>query len=111
MLGFRGLPGGRPDKGESDEAAAQREAREESGLEIQVKDLLTTGTEVIFYGAVKLSYRVYSGIITGGELNSQLQGAKFYSAHEVFRLANEEKLLGSYVTRAVARRFAYHAPP
>jgi len=102
MFGFLNFSGGRPDKGETDQDAAKREVREESGLEVRIGKLLKEGDEVIFHGAVKLSYRIYAGKIIGGELNPCLQGAKFYSTSEIYRL-DEKKLLGYYVRQTIER--------
>lgn len=108
MFGFLNFSGGRPDKGETDEDAARREVLEESGLEVEIGELLEEGGDSIYYGAVDLTYRIYAGKVTGGELNPRLQGAKFYSLSEIFELGQEGKLLGSYVSHAADNRSAFH---
>ena len=104
MFGFLNFSGGRPDKGETDQDAVRREVREESGLEVEVGKLLEEGEELIFHGAVKLSYRIYAAKVIGGDFNPRLQGANFYAANEIRQFGTAGRLLGSYVERTIASR-------
>ena len=107
MLGYKGLPGGRPEKGENREAAAKREAWEETGCRVKTLGILVKeGEEIIFSGAIKLNYSVYEAEIEKGELNSKLQGAKYCSQKDIERFIQDGTLLGSYVWIAILHYYA-----
>lgn len=101
MLGYLNFSGGRPDKEENCRDAAKREVKEETGLRVGLGELLQHGTVIIFGGAIKLSYAIYEGISSEGEVDPKLQRARFYSEEEVSQLGQEGKLLGPYVEQAI----------
>ena len=61
------LPGGRVERGETPHAAAVREAREETGLEVALDRLLLVDA----HHARDTSF-IFAGRVTGGELEPQL---------------------------------------
>jgi 8-oxo-dGTP diphosphatase len=61
------LPGGRVERGETPHAAAIREAREETGLEVALERLLLVDAR----HAHNTSF-IFAGHVTGGELEPQL---------------------------------------
>jgi len=95
-----GFPGGRPNKGESAESAAEREVWEETGLLIKIVRLIIEGKEVI-EGVLNLSFTVSEGRVVGGTLNPDLQGAALYSPKEILHLHYQGRLLGNYVHDAI----------
>lgn len=106
MLGYKGIPGGRIDKNESEEDAARREAREETGCQVKITGLLMEGEEIIFNGAIRLIFSVYEAEVAEGELNPEPQGAKYCSRKEVEQFIQDRTLIGSYIWAAITRFYA-----
>lgn len=61
------LPGGRVERGETPHAAAERETREETGLEVEIERLV-----LIDAHRAKDTGFVFSGRVVGGDLEPQL---------------------------------------
>lgn len=64
--GLWAVPGGKVDLGEEMKAAARREVAEETGLEVDIGDVMWVG-EVI-EGGYHIVLIDFSGVVTGGEL-------------------------------------------
>jgi len=102
MLGFLNFSGGRPDKGESDQDSVKREVKEETDLDVESEcPIIIKGEEIIFQGALNLSYSIYRCRIIGGELNPNIQGGRFLSLLEIKQLRRQGKLLGNYICDAI----------
>lgn len=83
------LPGGGKRCGESDKAALSREIMEEAGIEIFVKNPITTlytpkGTEVRWYECQALTYNLNAG--------SELDKAEWVPRHDVLSWIDKEVL-------------------
>lgn len=79
------LPGGRVERGETPHAAARRETREETGLDVRVERLLLVDA----HRSRDVSF-IFTGHVTGGELEPQ-----FAEIAEVGWLTREEIEMGS----------------
>ena len=69
------LPGGHLAWDESPEAAAMREVREETGIEIEIEALLGVLSGEVLAGERGIVRVVYRGKVTGGSLQSSAEGA------------------------------------
>ena len=69
--GFWELPGGKPEPGESFDRAAVREAKEETGLDVRLIDVVGTDRDDQDYpdGTLRIIYLVLSAGIVSGELS------------------------------------------
>lgn len=98
------LPGGALEKNETLTECAIREVREETNLEIKVRDLLFVDEAVSKDQSLHWIQIVFWGEITGGELNSKpkglFQGAKFIDIDELVRINFYPKIIAEEIKRA-----------
>ncbi|HXE72321.1 MAG TPA: NUDIX hydrolase, partial [Candidatus Nitrosotenuis sp.] len=84
------LPGGGVDFGETLPATARRETLEETGLEIEVDDLVLVSETLPGRAGRHLVHVVFRGRVVGGRLRAgeeeRLAEAKFVPAHELASL-------------------------
>ncbi|MFA6035372.1 MAG: NUDIX hydrolase [Candidatus Micrarchaeia archaeon] len=81
------FPGGGIEKGEEPEKAAEREAREETGLKVKAGGLLCTTSAV--FGRKYALYLVFSTLLKGGEakISGEHAEMKWVSREELGKLA------------------------
>jgi 8-oxo-dGTP diphosphatase len=98
IMGLWGLPGGGIDKGETAEMAAEREAEEETGFDVELINKLGE-LEDKERGSVR---HIFSASVRGGELKinrREHMDAKWMTAEEILQIEN--KLRGAWVLRAI----------
>ena len=102
------LPGGRVERGETPQAAAERETREETGLEVAVDRLLL----VEAYRPKDVSF-VFGARVVGGTLDPQLgeiAEVGWLSREEIARSSPRLHRLLEMID-AAGERIAYRGPP
>jgi 8-oxo-dGTP diphosphatase len=102
VYGLWNLPAGHVDKGESIEAAAVREAKEEAGLDVELLQKIG-----IWHGAVEEPIRhAFTTRVTGGTLMAQpgeVLDVKWFSYDEVVKMRAEGKLRVEWIFDAMTR--------
>jgi 8-oxo-dGTP diphosphatase len=88
--GLWSLPGGRVEPGETPAAAAVREAREETGLAIEVGELLATVDVLDDYVVHDFAATVVGGALHAGDDAAEV---RWVEPHEVTRLATSVGLV------------------
>lgn len=94
------LPGGRVDHGESIEAAAVREAKEETGFEVELEQALP----LVHEAADQPVLHPFSARIIGGELKIQegeILDAKWLSPSEIRAMPAAELRVADYILGAL----------
>lgn len=97
--GLWNLPAGHVDVGETIEEAAIREAKEETGYEVELMRKIGIYQEP----AEKSSKHAFAAKIVGGDLNypeSEIMDAKWFTIEEIKGL--KDKLRGNWILEAIA---------
>lgn len=99
--GLWNLPAGRVDVGETIEEAAVREAREETGYEVELIRQVA-----IFHGSAESSVKhCFEAKISGGELNppgDEIMDAGWFSFEEIKGIAVDKKLRDGWIIEAIS---------
>jgi 8-oxo-dGTP pyrophosphatase MutT (NUDIX family) len=102
VYGLWNIPAGHVDKGESIEAAAVRETKEEAGFDVKL--LKKIG---IWHDAVEEAVRhAFTAEIVGGELTAQpgeILDAQWFSYNKIITMHNEGKLRVEWIFDAITR--------
>lgn len=102
VYGLWNLPAGHVDKGESIEAAAVREAKEETGYDVELIDKID-----IYHEAVDTPVRhAFRAKVIGGELMAQpgeIMDVKWLSYAEITAMKHEGKLRVEWIYDAISR--------
>jgi ADP-ribose pyrophosphatase YjhB (NUDIX family) len=102
VYGLWNLPAGHVDKGESIESAAIREAKEESGLDVELLEKIGIWQDKV-EEPICHAFKVR---ITGGEIKPQLGevlDVKWFSFDEVVKMRSEGKLRVEWIFDAISR--------
>lgn len=102
--GLWNLPAGHVDKNEELEAAAIRETKEETGLEVQLIEQVGLYHEK----AAKSVKHVFSAEIIGGELKSQedeILDVKWLTFDEITRLNDDHKIRAPWVWASIQKDY------
>jgi 8-oxo-dGTP diphosphatase len=102
VYGLWNLPAGHVDKGESIELAAVREAKEETGLDVELIEKIG-----IWHGAVEEPIRhAFTVHVSGGELAAQageILDVKWFSYNKIAKMREEGKLRVEWIFDAITR--------
>lgn len=102
VYGLWNLPAGHVDKGESIESAAVREAREESGLEVELIEKIG-----IWHDKVQEPIRhAFTAKILGGKVKPQpdeVLDVKWFSYDEIVKMKSDGKLRVEWIFDAINR--------
>ncbi|HEX8182646.1 MAG TPA: NUDIX domain-containing protein [Candidatus Saccharimonadales bacterium] len=102
VYGLWNLPAGHVDKGESIEAAAVREAKEETGYDVELGDKIG-----IYHETIESPVRhAFVATIIGGELKVQpdeILDAKWFSFDEITAMKEDNKLRVDWIYDAMSR--------
>lgn len=102
VYGLWNIPAGHVDKGETIEAAAIREVKEESGYDVTLGDKIN-----IYHETVESPVRhAFAATITGGELKIQTEeilDAGWFSFAEITAMAKAGKLRVDWIYDAISR--------
>lgn len=100
VYGLWNLPAGHVDKGETIQQAAVREAKEESGYDVELG-----GQIGLFHEDVGRPVKhIYQAHVTGGELQiqeSEILDAKWLSFEEIRRLQSSGKLRAEWIWEVI----------
>jgi 8-oxo-dGTP diphosphatase len=102
VYGLWNLPAGHVDKGETIETAAVREAKEETGYDVQLD-----GKIGIYHETVESPVRhAFTAHIVGGELQVQpdeILDARWFSYEEITQMRQDGKLRVEWIYEALSR--------
>lgn len=98
--GLWNLPAGHVDKGENIEQAAVREAKEETGLDVQI--LYKIGV----YGNPKKTHsiNIYKAAITNGNIDfpkDEILDINWFTHDDIVNLKHSDKLRGDFVQKSI----------
>lgn len=102
VYGLWNLPSGHVEKGETIEAGAAREAKEETGYEVVIQDEVG-----IYHETVESPIRhAFTAKITGGEMmvqEDEILAADWFNFDEITKMKNDGKLRVEWIYDAIGR--------
>jgi 8-oxo-dGTP pyrophosphatase MutT (NUDIX family) len=102
VYGLWNIPAGHVDKGESIENAGIREAKEESGFDVELDEKIDVYHEAVDE-PVRHAFRAH---IVGGEQRAQpeeILAVDWFSFEEITNMKNENKLRTTWIYDAISR--------